>query len=85
MKHRYFKACALDLPKGPDRPPILSAVGEYDLANLIVACARRYGVPIVERPDFCEALSQLEIDQEIPTELFEAAATILAEVGALRR
>lgn len=83
MVTRYFKACALDLPNGDDSPPTLSAVGEYDLANHIVACAKKYGIPIVERPELCEALSNLELDGEIPTELFEAAAAILAEIGAL--
>lgn len=84
MTKRFFKACALDLPNGNGSPPTLSAVGEYDLANHIVACAKRYGVPIVERPELCDALSHLELDSEIPTELFEAAAAILAEIGALR-
>lgn len=83
MTQRYFKACALDLPKGSDSPPTLSAVGEYDLANHIVACAKKYGIPVVERPELCEALSNLELDREIPAELFKAAAAILAEIGAL--
>lgn len=79
----YFQAFALDLPKGPESPPVLSARGEYDLAGHIVACAKKYGIPIVERPDLCSALEDLELDAEIPVELFEAAAAILAEVGAL--
>lgn len=84
MAKGFFKACALELPKGPEAPPVLSAVGEYELANHIVACAKKYGIPVVEKPEFCEAVSQLELDEEIPTDLFEAAATILAEVGALK-
>jgi len=83
MKKKYFQAFALELPKGPDAPPTLSARGEYDLANHIVACAKKYGIPVVERPDMCQALEDVEVDSEIPVELFEAAAAILAEVGAL--
>jgi flagellar biosynthesis protein len=84
-KLNYFQAFALELPKGPTSPPVLSARGEYDLAGHIVACAKRYGVPIVERPELCSALEDLELDAEIPVELFEAAAAVLAEVGALAR
>jgi type III secretion system FlhB-like substrate exporter len=62
----------------------LSARGEYSLADHIVACAQKYGIPIVERPELCAALEELEIDEQLPTELFEAAAAILAEVGALK-
>ena len=83
MRKQYFQAFALDLPKGTASPPVLSARGEYDLANHIVACARKYGIPVVEKPEMCAALQEVELDEEIPVELFEAAAAILAEVGAL--
>lgn len=83
MKKEYFQAFALDLPKGTSSPPVLSARGEYDLANYIVACARKHGIPVVEKPEMCAALEDVELDAEIPVELFEAAAAILAEVGAL--
>jgi flagellar biosynthesis protein len=84
MAKKYFQAFALDLPKGPESPPVLSARGEYDLANYIVACARKHGVPVIEKPEMCSALEDVEVDSEIPVELFEAAAAILAEVGALK-
>lgn len=84
MSKKYFQAFALNLPKGSESPPVLSARGEYDLANFIVACARKYGIPVIERPEMCSALEELEIDAEIPVELFEAAAAILVEVGALK-
>jgi flagellar biosynthesis protein len=81
----YFQAFALGLPSGLEAPPILTARGEYDSADHIVACARRFGVPVVERPEMCVALSELELDAEIPVELFEAAAALLAEIGAIAR
>lgn len=84
MNKRYFQAFALDLPNGAESPPILAARGEYSLADHIVACARKHGIPIVEKPEMCAALEDIELDTEIPVELFEAAAAILAEVGALR-
>lgn len=83
MKRKYFQAFALDLPNGEQSPPTLSARGEYDLANFMVACARKYGIPVVEKPELCSALEDVEVDNEVPVELFEVAAAILAEVGAL--
>ena len=85
MRTKYYQAFALELPAGPDNPPVLSARGEYKIANYIVACAKKYGVPIVERGDLCSALDNVELDKEIPTELFEAAAAILREIGAIGR
>lgn len=79
----YFQAFALGLPNGADAPPALTARGEYALADEIVRLARRFGVPVVEREDLAQSLSPLQVDEQLPAELFEAAAALLAEVGAL--
>jgi flagellar biosynthesis protein len=80
---KIFQAFALELSEEDEAPPKLSARGEYELAQHIVACARRHNIPIVERPELCSALEALEVDEQIPPDLFKAAAIILAEVGAL--
>jgi len=79
----YFQAFALGLPQGGESPPVLAARGEYTLADEIVRIARRFGVPVVERDDLCSALAPLPVDQQIPAQLFEAAAALLNEVGAI--
>ena len=84
MGTKYYQAFALELPAGQENPPVLSARGEYRMANYIVACAKKYGIPVVERDELCSALEDVEIDTAIPTELFEAAAAILREIGAIR-
>ncbi len=83
MSKKYFQAFALNLNNGPKTPPVLTARGEYALADFVVACARKHGIPVIEKPEICCALEDVEVDDEIPVELFEAAAAILAEVGAL--
>ena len=83
MKPRYFRAAALGFPNGEAAPPAIVAQGEYALADMIVDAARRFGVPIVEEEALSDSLSHVEVGEEIPSELFEAAATILAEVGAI--
>jgi flagellar biosynthesis protein len=80
---KYFQAVALELPADSTSPPTLSARGEHELAAHIIACAKRHGIPVVEKPELCNALAELDIDQTIPSELFKAAAAVLAEVGAL--
>ena len=39
--------------------------------------AREAGVPIEQNPMMAEALSQIEIDQEIPVELYQAVAVLI--------
>jgi flagellar biosynthesis protein len=79
----YFQAFALGFPDGEDAPPALTARGEYGLADEMVRMARRFGIPVVERDDVAESLAPLELDQRIPPELFEVAAALLVEVGAM--
>lgn len=79
----YFQAFALGLPQGDDSPPVLTARGEYALADEIVRIARRLGVPVVEREELCAALSTLPVEQQIPAGLFQAAAALFAEVRAI--
>ncbi len=80
-----FQAVALGFPQGEESPPSVVAKGEFDMAAHMVAVATKYGIPIVERPEVCEALGEVEIDQSIPQQLFEAAATLLVEIGILHR
>lgn len=84
-KSKYLEAFALGFSGSEDSAPVLTARGELDLAAHMVAIAKRYGIPVVEEPALCDALAPLPIDQQIPSELFEAAAAIMVEVGALVR
>jgi flagellar biosynthesis protein len=81
---RIFQAFALDLPEVLGSVPRLSARGEYEIAQHIVACARKHGIPVVEQSALAHGLADLDVDEEIPVELFEAAAALLAELGRLR-
>lgn len=84
-RDRYLEAAALSLGGNDGEPPRLSAVGQEDVAARIVGLARRYGIPVVEEPELCEALVELPLDQRIPQELYRAAAIVMAKIGALRR
>jgi type III secretion system FlhB-like substrate exporter len=80
---KVFQAFALGFPRGDASPPAVMARGEFDAAAFMVSVARRYGIPIVEKPEMCAMLEEVEVGQSIPESLFEAAAALLVEIGAL--
>lgn len=80
---KVFQAFALGFPRGEGSPPAVMARGEFDAAAFMVSVARKYGIPIVEKPEMCSMLEEVEVGQSIPESLFEAAAALLVEIGAL--
>lgn len=74
------KAVALRYQPSRDQAPVVSAKGQGLLAQKIIAMAQEHGVPIKEDPDLVEILARLEVDQEIPAELYLVVAEILAFV-----
>jgi type III secretion system FlhB-like substrate exporter len=55
------------------------------LADRIIEIARENGVYIHEDPDLAAVLSRLDVDTEIPEELYRAVAEILAFVYRLNQ
>lgn len=74
------KAVALRYQPARDQAPVVSAKGQGRLADKIIALAQEHGVPIKEDPDLVEILARLEVDQEIPPDLYLVVAEILAFV-----
>lgn len=58
--------------------PILSAKGDAELAELILATARKHEVPIYENADLVRILARLELGAEIPEALYRTLAEIIA-------
>jgi flagellar biosynthesis protein len=54
------------------------ATGRGLVAEKILDAAREAGVPLREDPVLMEALATLELEQEIPPELYRAVAEALA-------
>ncbi|MBI2891905.1 MAG: EscU/YscU/HrcU family type III secretion system export apparatus switch protein [Deltaproteobacteria bacterium] len=57
--------------------PQVIAKGERAIARQIIDVARAHGVPIVRDVPLARALNDLEIDDVIPEELYEAVAEVL--------
>ena len=64
--------------------PRVTAKGEDELARAMLAKADEYGVPIHRDAGLLNLLSKVELDQEIPIQLFVAVAEVLAFAYALK-
>ena len=74
---RPARAAALRYEKGTDPAPKLVAAGAGHVADRILALAREAGVPIREDPALADALARLQLDLDIPPELYAAVAEAL--------
>jgi flagellar biosynthesis protein len=80
---RRRKASALRYAPPRDAAPRLVAKGQGFVADRIVETARRCGIPVREEPFLVEALSALDLDSQIPPELYRAVAELLVFVYRL--
>jgi flagellar biosynthesis protein len=62
--------------EGRDAPRVI-ATGRGHVADRIVALAKENGIPVKEDPVLAEALAVLELDHEVPPELYQAVAETL--------
>jgi len=82
MSRRWKEAVALEY--GHRKTPIVSARGDQELAERILEEARKHGVHVAEDPVLLARLAKVDLDQEIPPELYTAVAVILSWVYWLR-
>ncbi|WP_321366933.1 EscU/YscU/HrcU family type III secretion system export apparatus switch protein [uncultured Desulfuromusa sp.] len=73
-----LQAVALRYDRRPTSTPEIVAGGRGDLAQQIISAAQEAGVDIVQDPDLLEVLGQIPVGEEVPAELFQAVAEILA-------
>jgi len=65
--------------------PRVTARGRGEAAARILEAAAAHGVPIEEDAALAAALARVEIDEEIPIELYEAVAAVLRFVLGMQR
>lgn len=73
------KAVALQYTAEKDAP-VVTAKGKGVVAEKIIDLAEKNGVPLQEDRSLVEVLSQLDIDQQIPPELYQLVAEVLSFV-----
>jgi len=76
-------AVALEYDEQQTRVPRVLAKGEMRLARKIVEIARRHDVPIMQNIALARSLYRLELEEDIPEELYETVAEILTLASRL--
>ncbi len=82
-KKIYKKAVALKYDREKDDSPRVAAKGQGRVAEKIIEMAKKHDIPIKDDPDLIEVLSSLEINEEIPSEIYVAVAELLAFVYSM--
>ena len=83
MKCRNFKK-AIALEYGSRAAPVITASESGVKAEAVIAEAKKQGIYITEDAQLVELLSELELDSEIPENLYTAVAIILSWVYWLK-
>ena len=83
MEKKHSKAVALTYDTGKDKAPRVVAKGKGYLADKIIEIARQHNVPLYEDHNLVQVLEALDIETEIPPELYHAVAEVLAFVYRL--
>jgi len=65
--------------EAPNAPRVVAS-GRGAAGDAIVKAARENGVPLDHNPALAEALSQVELDTEIPEDLYRAVAAVIGFV-----
>ena len=78
MKQQREKAVALRYREREDRAPKVIAKGEGLIAQTIRELAVENGIPLRRDDALVELLAEIDIDREIPPELYGAIAELLS-------
>jgi flagellar biosynthesis protein len=76
-------AVALRYQQEKDRAPVVTAKGQGRVAEKIITLAKENGIPVEENTLLVHELFKLDLNQEIPSEIYEAVAILLASIQEL--
>ncbi len=79
------RAVALKYDRDEDKAPKVLAKGRNALAERIIEKAKESQVPIYPDRDLVQVLETLELNYEIPPELYRAVAEVLVFIYALNK
>ncbi|MBM7578481.1 EscU/YscU/HrcU family type III secretion system export apparatus switch protein [Jeotgalibacillus terrae] len=77
-EHKRLEAVALTYKSETSDAPVVSAKGKGKIAQSIIDKAKEHQVPIQQDESLVELLSQLELNETIPDELYQAVAEVFA-------
>ena len=79
-KKSLRKAVARRYDRQKEDAPKVVAKGQGKIALKIIELAQKHDIPIKDDPDLIEVLASLDIDEQIPPEIYVAVAELLAFV-----
>jgi len=79
-----YRRQAIALEYGQHLTPVVTAKGDEEIALAMIAQAQANGVYITQDPQLLALLSRLNVDDEIPPELYAAVSVILSWVYWLK-
>lgn len=79
------KAAALHYDQQKSGAPQVVAKGRGKMAERIMALAREHDIPMVQDRNLVQVLEALDLNTEIPPELYQAVAEVLVFVYRLNR
>ena len=75
---------AVALEYGQNLTPVVTAKAQDEDALAMIEQARRHGVYVTQDPQLLALLSRLQVDEEIPPQLYTAVSVILSWVYWLK-
>jgi flagellar biosynthesis protein len=79
------KAATLRYAQNKEDAPRVVAKGRGKMAEKIIALAEAHQVPLVEDRQLIQVLEALDVDTQIPAELYQAVAEVLVFVYRLNQ
>lgn len=80
MSEKVQKAVALKYDRSADKAPRVTASGKGEVAKNIIKVAQLHKLPIKKDEDLIELLSKVEIDREVPENLYKAVAELFSYI-----
>ena len=77
------KAVAIKYNKTQDKAPRVVAKGKGPIAQKIIDIAQKNDIPLYEDRNLAQLLESLDLDTEIPPELYRAVAEVLVFIYRL--
>ncbi|RXJ80702.1 EscU/YscU/HrcU family type III secretion system export apparatus switch protein [Arcobacter sp. F2176] len=82
---KILKVAALKYNIQDDTAPKVVAKGSGELASNIIKIAKENNIPIKKDEDLVELLTKLDVNQQIPNNLYKAVAEVFAFIYDLSK
>ncbi len=79
------KVVALKYDKEKNQAPIVAAKGEGKTAQKIIQIAKENGIPLKKDEDLVELLSKVELDKEVPPQMYKAIAEVFSFIYSITK